>query len=111
MLYKFKSKACGDVIMLQPHGQQLLSIIGKHRPEDPGGAGILLPEQMAQALLDLDQAINAEDQARALALAQAKADGMTLPRFEGLALRHRALPLKKMIQRALREDESIVWNV
>lgn len=111
MLYRFKSKACGDVIMLQPHGQQLLQIIGKHRTDDPGGAGILLPEHMAQALTDLDQAIASEEQSRAQLEAEAKAQGVAPPRFEGLALRHRATPLKNMIQRAMREDESIVWNV
>ncbi|MEY3765650.1 MAG: hypothetical protein RLZ03_609, partial [Pseudomonadota bacterium] len=29
MLYKFKSKATGDLIMLEPHGRQILSLIGK----------------------------------------------------------------------------------
>ncbi|MEN9376283.1 MAG: hypothetical protein RL710_1440, partial [Pseudomonadota bacterium] len=29
MLYKFKSKITGDVIMLQPNGRRVLEIIGK----------------------------------------------------------------------------------
>ncbi len=29
MLYKFKSKAAGDVIMLEPNGRRVLEIIGK----------------------------------------------------------------------------------
>ena len=29
MLYKFKSKATGDLIMLEPNGAQLLDIVGK----------------------------------------------------------------------------------
>ena len=29
MLYKFKSKATGDLIMLEPHGRQILGLIGK----------------------------------------------------------------------------------
>ena len=32
MLYKFKSKAAGDLIMLEPNGRRVLEIIGK----DPG---------------------------------------------------------------------------
>ena len=100
MLYKFKSKACGDVIMLQAHGQRMLEIIGKYRPDDPGAAGILLPEQMTKALRDLEDAIDEEDHAREQALAQASSQGLPPPRFEGPALRHRALPLKNKIGRA-----------
>ncbi|NBW55985.1 MAG: DUF1840 family protein, partial [Betaproteobacteria bacterium] len=29
MLYKFKSKASGDLILLEPQGRQFLSLIGK----------------------------------------------------------------------------------
>ena len=29
MLYKFKSKAAGDLIMLEPNGRRVLEIIGK----------------------------------------------------------------------------------
>ena len=46
MLYKFKSKNTGDVIMLEPHGRQVLEIIGK----EAGPQGIILPEQMPAAL-------------------------------------------------------------
>ena len=46
MLYKFKSKVTGDVIMLQPNGQRVLEIIGKHSAAEPSTKGILLPEQM-----------------------------------------------------------------
>ena len=30
MLYKFKSKATADLVMLQPNAEELLRIIGKH---------------------------------------------------------------------------------
>lgn len=110
MLYKFQSKTSGDVIMLQPHGQRLLEIMGKYLPEDPSGAGILLPEHMAVALSQLKQAIDAEEQAQAQARAQAEAQGLAAPRFESVGLRHRATPLMKMIERAAREEVSITWN-
>ena len=41
MLYKFKSKAAGDLIMLEPNGRRVLQIIGK----EPGPKGIVLPEE------------------------------------------------------------------
>ena len=37
MIYKFKSKAAGDVIMLQPHGDQLMRLIGR----EPAAKGII----------------------------------------------------------------------
>ena len=74
MLYQFKSKVTGNVIMLQPNGEQVLQIIGKHSAADPSTKGILLPEQMPQALADLEAAIARENAARAEALAQAKVD-------------------------------------
>ena len=54
MLYKFKSKNTGDVIMLEPNGRTILEIIGK----DAGPTGIILPEQMPAAIKAL-QAANA----------------------------------------------------
>ena len=39
MLYKFKSKATGDLIMLEPQGKQIFKLIGK----EPGAKGIILP--------------------------------------------------------------------
>ena len=50
MLYKFKSKVTGDLIMLEPNGRRVLQIIGK----DPGPQGIILPAQMAGAAQALE---------------------------------------------------------
>ncbi len=41
MLYRFKSQATGDVVMLQPNAEELLKIIGK----TPGPSGIITVEQ------------------------------------------------------------------
>ena len=62
MLYRFKSKASGDVVMLQPNGKQLLEILGKDR----AGPGIILPEQIPAAIKILQDAVF-EDEAAALA--------------------------------------------
>ena len=37
MLYKFKSRVTGDLIMLEPNGRRVLEILGK----DPGAPGII----------------------------------------------------------------------
>ncbi len=107
MLYKFKSKAAGDVIMLEPHGRRLLGVIGK----DPGPTGIILPAEMPAALQALEQAI-ADDEARQRAEAEeAKARGQEPPRAEAVSLRQRAVPLMEMMRRCARADREITWGV
>lgn len=111
MLYKFKSKAAGDVIMLQPNGQQLLEIIGKHTAAEPSVKGILLPEQMPAALDALALAIAQEEAARAEALARAQAEHQPPPRQEVVSLRQRAVPLMEMMRQCLKAEQAIVWGV
>lgn len=111
MLYKFKSKAAGDVIMLQPNGQHVLEIIGKHSAAEPSVKGILLPDQMPGALESLNTAITDEETTRRDAIANAQAEGLPMPRFDAISLRQRALPLMDMIRQCLKEDEPITWGV
>ena len=57
MLYKFKSKNAGDVIMLEANGRKILEIIGK----DAGAKGIILAEQMPGAIAAIAAAIAHEE--------------------------------------------------
>lgn len=111
MLYKFKSKATGDVIMLQPHGERVLGIIGKHSADTTSIKGILLPEQMPEALLALQAAIEQEEVQRQQALSQAQAEHVPMPSFEAVTLRQRALPLMDMMRACLQIDAAITWGV
>jgi len=110
MLYKFKSKVAGDVIMLQPNGQHLLEIIGKHTRAEPSVKGILLPEQMPQALAALQAAIELEESQRQQALAKALAQSLPAPGLEAVSLRQRALPLMEVIRTSLKAQEPIIWG-
>ena len=109
MLYKFKSKAAGDVIMLQANGEQILRIIGK----EPGPKGIVLPEQMPAAIAALEQAIAQGQQA-----AQPAADEGAphdkdddTPAADRVSLRQRAAPFIDMLRRCHQADKEIVWGV
>lgn len=107
MLYKFKSKAAGDLIMLEPHGRRLLQIIGKA----PGPTGIVLPAEMAAAVAALERAV-VEDEARQKADAEAaRARGESPPKPEAVSLRQRAHPLIDMLRRCEKADREIVWGV
>lgn len=107
MIYKFKSKAAGDVIMTGPAGDELLRAIGR----TPASKGIFEPADMPALMASIEQAIAADEAARADAEAQAAAEGRTLPPRREVSLRQRAWPLVEMMRRAHKADEPIVWGV
>ena len=107
MLYKFKSKAAGDVIMLEPNGRRVLEIIGK----DAGPKGIILPEQMSAAISTLEGAIAKEEADQKALVDEAKAKGEVPPKFDGVSLRQRAVPFVDMLRRCQQANAEIVWGV
>jgi Domain of unknown function (DUF1840) len=119
MLFKFKSKATGDLIMLEPNGRRVLQIIGK----DPSSTGIILPAQMPAAMEALESAIAAEEAAIAAAKAAAKLNadnafaddaqtGKTTHSYtDAVPLRQRALPFMELLKRSYSASVEIVWGV
>ena len=95
MLYKFKSKATGDLIMLEPNGRQVLQIIGK----DAGAKGIILPAEMEAAASALEAAISQEEAEK------------SVDPNKNVTLRQRAVPFLDMLRRAGKAGEEIVWGV
>ena len=107
MLYKFKSKAAGDLIMLEPNGRRVLEIIGK----DAGPTGIIETGQMPAAIAALDAAIAKEEADQKALAEEAKAKGEKPPRFDVVSLRQRAVPFLDMLRRCEQAKEEIVWGV
>ena len=107
MMYKFKSKAAGDLIMLEPNGRQILEIIGK----DPAPKGILLPEDMPGAISALEAAVAREDANRKSRGDEADANGDAPRGGEGVTLRQRAVPFLDMLRRCEKAGKEIVWGV
>lgn len=110
MLYKFKSKAGGDVIMLGPDGDRLMRIIGK----EPAAQGILLVADLPAALRALEAAVLADERAPEPSSAggaeadEARVAESASPR---VALRQRAWPLMDLIRRALSTEHDVLWGV
>ena len=117
MIYKFKSKATGDLIMLGPHGDQVLRLIGR----EPAAQGIIEPAAMAAALTALQDAVAAES---AQAAAAAGDDTGTNPDStpgtnpdtlpdpaRAVALRQRVWPMVEMLRRAQAAGAAVVWGV
>jgi hypothetical protein len=107
MLYKFKSKATGDLIMLEPNGRRVLQVVGK----DAGAKGIILPEEMAGAINKLENAIAQEEAEQKAAVDEAKAKGEVPPKVDAVSLRQRAVPFIDMLRRAEKEKAEVVWGV
>ena len=103
MIYKFRSKAAGDVIMLGANGRQVLTLMGKA----PDAKGILEPGDMPGASAALQAAIEADDQRRA----EQGATDEPGERPDAISLRQRAWPLVEMMKRAHAADEPITWGV
>jgi hypothetical protein len=111
MLYKFKSKAAGDLIMLGPNGQRVLQIIGKGFGSQPGATGIITPEQMPAAIAALEAAIAQEEAEQKQAIEAAKNRGEVPPNFDAISLRKRAWPFVDMLRRCHAHEASVTWGV
>ena len=111
MLYKFKSNAAGDLIMLEANGRRVLDIVGKDTSPASSGKGILLPEEMAAAMAALQAAVTTEEAAQQAAVAEALAEHRTPPRFDAIGLRQRAQPFIEMLRRCQTAGKEIVWGV
>ncbi|GKT01914.1 DUF1840 domain-containing protein [Acidovorax sp. SUPP3434] len=107
MLYKFKSRATADVIMLEANGRQLLQIMGKGT--DPHG--IVTAAQIPAALQALEAAVAADD-------AKGRSDAGEAPgsedddageRPDTVRLRQRAAPIIDMLQRSAAEGHDVIW--
>lgn len=107
MIYKFKSRAAGDVIMMGPAGDDVLRLIGK----SPSVQGILEVGAMPTAIGAIEAAVQADEAARTAAEKQAAADGKKLAPRDGVTLRQRAWPFVEMMKRSMAEKADITWGV
>ncbi len=107
MLYKFKSKVTGDLIMLEPNGRRMLQIIGKA----PGPRGIIQVPEMAAAAAALERAIADDEAQRQAEVEEARRAGHELQAQAAITLRHRAMPLIDMLRRCEQAAVDIVWGV
>ena len=103
-MYRFKSKADGDLIMMSAVGDQILRIIGR----EPAGQGIIEAAALPQAIQALEQAIAAAEMARADSRRADDDDGKGA---EAVGLHQRAWPMLEMMRRSLAARADIVWGV
>ena len=111
MIYKFKSKAGGDLLMLGPNGDALLRALGR----EPSAQGIIEPAAMAAAIQAIEQAVLADEAARAPSRSGTDADDAASPAApgarDGVGLRQRFWPMVELLKRASRDGVAVVWGV
>ena len=100
MIYKFKSAASGDLIMLGPQGDQLLRLLGR----EPAPKGIIEPTAMPAAIVTLQTAAAAEED-------QDSTDDAEAPVRPAVSLRQRLWPMIDMLRRSQAANEPVVWGV
>ena len=103
MIYRFRSPAAGDVVMLGASGDELLRILGR----EPAAQGIIEPAAMPAAIAALQAAVAA---AEAPADTEDHEDDGS-ERQRGVSLRQRVWPMMEMLKRAHAEDAPVVWGV
>lgn len=106
MIYKFKSKATGDLVMTGPVGDRLLCLIGK----DAASRGIIEPPSMPAAMRALEAAVSA-DEARLQVETDTSFDGPDPEAVSKVTLRQHVWPMIEMLKRAHGGGEAIVWGV
>ena len=97
MIYKFKSAATGDLIMLGAHGDQLLQLLGR----EPSPRGVIDVADMPAASAALLAAIASDE-------TPPPDDEAAQP---AVGLRQRLWPMIEMLRRAQAADAAVVWGV
>lgn len=123
MIYEFKSRATGSVIMTKPVAEWILQIIGK----EPGKTGIVTVDQMPGAVDALNRAIEQEKEAlraerRAMESAGSSTTGTAGAAESGeqseidkdeypVSLAQRAFPFIDLLKEAHRAGKDVTWGV
>ena len=124
MIYEFRSRATGSIVMMGKVAERMLGIIGK----PAGPQGIITVAQLPEAIERLRGAIADERRAREAARIAASAAhpvvGAPVPpgsssghneedtgSGEAVSLEARAQPLIEMFERALAGQRDVTWGV
>jgi hypothetical protein len=114
MLFKFKSKAASDLIMLEPDARALLKLM---LGDDPV-KGIVLVKDLPDTIGRLEAAMalessqsHARQDSKGLSAAQADADTDAQELENLVNLSQRAAPMVQMLKRCMAEKADLVWGV
>lgn len=110
MIYKFKSRETGDLIMLAPDAERILTLLGKVLKVP----GIITLAEIADAKATLQAAALAASQQAAQNAAAADAedyDNATKQAAPSISLAQRLVPFLAMLDRCQAAKVDVVWSV
>lgn len=109
MIYKFKSRETGDLIMLAPDAERILALLGKVLK----APGIITLAEIADAKATLQAAALAASQQAAQNAAEADTDDAdnTAKQSSNISLAQRLVPFLAMLDRCQAAKVDIVWSV
>lgn len=106
MIFTFRTKATGELIMLSQHAQPLLEMAGKALDISMEPQGVFTPEQLPAAIAGIEAALRAaedpdfdEDDPEEAERAR---------QYVGLG--QRAFPLLDMLRKAQAKDVNVTWE-
>jgi Domain of unknown function (DUF1840) len=99
MIYEFKSRATGSLVMTSEVAEAMLHIIGKQK----GPQGVIVPDAIPAAIAALNAAIALQKSA-----GEKPEDEDGKPK---ITLAQRALPFIEMLQRAHSAGKEITWGI
>ena len=105
MIYRFQSKASGDVLMNGPVGDRMLEILGRA----PSPKGIVEAVALPAAIDALERAIADEERPPDGAARDSAEDERSREKRVGLG--QRAFPLLQLFRRSLAGRADVVWGV
>lgn len=111
MLFKFKSQAASDLIMLDADARKLLKIILGADPSK----GIVQSDDLPQAIAALELAVAQDEAHRKQGADTSQSQGAVEEEAQTLlnpvSLAQRAAPMLKLFKRCLSEKSDVVWGV
>ena len=112
MLFKFKSQAASDLIMLEADARKLLKILMGNDPVKGIIEAADIPARMAalEAAVVQDEALRQRRAEKAASgpMDDDEDDGAAL---DAVRLSQRATPMLKLLSRSLAEKSDVVWGV
>jgi cyclopropane-fatty-acyl-phospholipid synthase len=105
MIYKFKSQATADVIMLKLNGDQMLAIVGK----EPSAQGIITVAQIPAAIAALEAAVVTHEAAESRRTEQPQMEVEV--EGDSVRLRDRAAPFIELLRSSAQARKDVVWGV
>ena len=107
MLYKFKSQAAADVIMMEPHATKVLQVLGR----EPAERGVIQVADMPAAIETLRKAMQEAHDKALNPPPKNETKTEEEEEYDDIPFYARAQPFLDLLKESLAEGKDVVWGV